>query len=255
MQRSRRTAGTLAALGVLAAAGADPGAAAGPAPAEGGRTLAEWYALGGWIMHLVAACSVLTGAVLLERLFALRRGAVVPRRLTAGLAQVWDPRRPEAALRLCDASPSSLARLVRTGIGAARRGAEHPLEHVSMAGEAEALKLRRHLPLLAALANVATMIGLLGTVLGMIGAFDQIARVGTGDARVVASGIFQALITTAAGLSVGIGALAAHAFLRRRVDAYLLALEETVTRLFEDGPVPEERDAPEPARDLAPATR
>jgi len=254
MSPGRAMAGSLPLVVALAAAsGADPTAVV--SAADDGRSMADWYALGGWIMHLVAGCSVLAGAVLLERLVALRRSAVAPPGLAARLEEAWDRCRPEAAQRLCEAAPSSLARLVSAGLAAAQRGAEHPLEHVFMAGEAEAQRLRRNLPLLATLANVATMIGLLGTVLGMIQAFDQIAAVGTGDARVVARGIFQALITTAAGLSVGIGALAAHAYLRRRVDAQLLALEDVVSRLFEDGSPAVDREVARPATDLAAAVR
>jgi len=195
------------------------------------RTVAEWYALGGWIMHLLVVCSVIAGGVFLERLFALRRGAVAPRRLVAALLGEGPPRAGEIRAR-CEEHPSSLARLVRAGLSALQRGAEHPLDHVALAGETEAMRLRRNLPLLAALANVATMLGLLGTVLGMIAAFDRISDVGTGDARVVAEGIFQALVTTAAGLTVGIASLSGHAFLRRRVEHHLLTLEQVVQHLF-----------------------
>lgn len=210
------------------------------------RTLAEWYALGGWVMHGLVGVSVLALAVILERLWSLRAGAVAPPRLVRGLREAWDPTRPERARELCERSRSSLAHLVGVGIGALERGVEHPLDHVSSVADAESLHLRRNLPLLAALANIATMLGLLGTVLGMISAFDLIAEVGTGDARVVARGIFEALVTTAAGLSVGIGALACHALLRRRVDRLLLTLEQSVNELF-DRPTRPTRDDRPPA--------
>ena len=88
--------------------------------------------------------------------------------------------------------------------------------------------------MIAALGNIATMIGLLGTVLGMIQSFDLIAKTGTGDARVVAGGIFQALITTAGGLMVGISAIGAHSYLRRKVEVLEIDLEETSFRLLEE---------------------
>ncbi len=205
--------------------------------AGSGRTLADWYELGGWVMHGLVVVSVLAVGIVLERLWSLRPRAVHPAPLVRALRERWDPRRLGTAREDCDEHPSSLARLVLVGLGALQRGAEHPLDHVAAAGEAESLHLRRNLSLLAALGNIATMLGLLGTVLGMIAAFDIIAEVGTGDARVVARGIFEALVTTAAGLSVGIAALACHALLRRRVDALLLRLEETVNELF-DRPLP-----------------
>jgi len=219
---------------VLAAALAAPafaGAETAPAVAATQRTVADWYGLGGWIMHLLAGCSVGVGAIVLERLFALRRSAVAPPALTRALLDEEPLRATEIRAR-CVEAPSSLARMVRAGLSALQRGADHPLDHVAIAGETEGMRLRRNLGLLAALANVATMLGLLGTVLGMIAAFDRISEVGTGDARVVARGIFQALVTTAAGLSVGITALAGHALLRRRVEAHLLTLERVVHHLF-----------------------
>ena len=99
------------------------------------------------------------------------------------------------------------------------------------------LELRQHchrLGLLAALGNMATMMGLMGTVLGMIESFDLIAKTGTGDARVVAGGIFQALVTTAAGLMVGIFAIASHSFLRRKVESLEIELSEKGFRLLAD---------------------
>ena len=105
---------------------------------------------------------------------------------------------------------------------------------VGVAGEHEALQLRRNLPVLAAIGNIATMLGLLGTVMGMIQSFEIIAETGTGDAREVAGGIFQALVTTAAGLMVGISAVAAHSYLRRRSEALEIELQETSLRMLED---------------------
>jgi len=224
----------------------DPGAApptAGAAPRPPERSLSQWYALGGWVMHLIALCSVLAGGVVLERAWALRSRAVAPPDVVEELRRAGGAGRLEQVRALTEGSSSSLARLVRVGLRALERGAAHPLEHVASAGEAEALRLRRNLPLLAALANLATMLGLLGTVLGMIEAFDVIAAVGTGDARVVARGIFQALVTTAAGLGVGIGALAAHAALRRRAEQGLLTLETLLNELF-DRPAAEATEAP-----------
>ncbi len=124
-----------------------------------------------------------------------------------------------------------------------------PMEDaVETAGTHEATVLRRNLPLLAAIGNMATMMGLLGTVLGMITSFDLIATTGTGDARVVAGGIFQALVTTAAGLMVGLFAIGFHSFLRRRVEVMEIDLEEKSFRLLEDLWVGRQA-GPEPATD------
>ncbi len=167
------------------------------------RSLAEWYAMGGWVMHGLSFCSAATVALAAERAFRLRRSTVL------------EPQaKPEGRLR-------SIDRLSQ----AAEQETEHPGAY-ERAVVIECGRLRRNLPLLAAVAQLATMLGLLGTVLGMTSAFDLIAQTGTGDARIVASGIFEALVTTAAGLSIAVVATAAHAMLRRRVESFEIELIE-----------------------------
>ena len=196
------------------------------------RSFAEWYALGGPVMHGIVLCSLAALGIVIERAWTIRRPATVPRKLAEALPRVWDPANPTVALAACEGGRSTLARLAQVGFGAVARGKERPLEVVASAADGELRLLRRNLPLLAALANVATMLGLFGTVLGMVQAFELIAEVGVGDAKVVASGIFQALVTTAAGLGVGIPTLLAHALLRRRVDDRVLQLEHVLDGVF-----------------------
>jgi biopolymer transport protein ExbB len=105
-------------------------------------------------------------------------------------------------------------------------------ERVEAIGALEVHRLQRNLPLLASVGNLATMIGLFGTVMGMIEAFDTIAASGSSDVSLVAGGIFRALVTTAGGLGVGITALGAHAFLSRRADDFTAAVEERAVELF-----------------------
>ncbi|MFQ5513033.1 MAG: MotA/TolQ/ExbB proton channel family protein [Myxococcota bacterium] len=211
--------------------------------AEGARTFRDWYEMGGWIMHGILGCSVLTFGLVLERLRALRRGAVIPAALLAKLHEQMKRRDLRQVMSLCVGSDSSIARVLRAGLLHVDQGLARMQDAVETAGGFEATLLRRNLPMLAALANIATMMGLLGTVLGMIESFDLIAKTGTGDARVVAGGIFQALVTTAAGLIVGITAVACHSFLRRRVEVLEADLEEISFRMLEDfavhGPAPE----------------
>ncbi len=247
--------GAAVALLLAGAAAAEAVEAAASVPEVPERTLRDWWDLGGFIMHGLAVISVLAFGIVLERSWALRTGAVAPRPLVQELGEGWDARRVGVARELCDRHPSSLGRIVRAGIRAAVAGSGNPQEHAAAAGDAEALRLRKNLPLLAALANLATMLGLLGTVLGMIQAFDVIAVVGTSDARVVARGIFQALVTTAAGLSVGIVALSCHALLRRRADSWLTKLEGIATDLFDEGGAIDAAEEAAAAAGLAPAAR
>ena len=229
--------GTLALTGLALAQEAPQAAAsesAAPSEPEEGRTLADWYAMGGWIMHGLVLCSILTIAMVFERVWSLRRGAVIPRRFMRALMEHWRARDLEAVITMCAQSDVSIARVLRAGLLHFDEGLVRVEGAIEVAGEHEATLLRRNLSVLSALGNIATMMGLLGTVLGMIDAFDVIAQTGTGDARVVAGGIFQALVTTAAGLVVGISAVAMHSYLRRKVEILEIDLEETSFRLMEE---------------------
>ena len=208
------------------------------------RVLRDWYEMGGWIMHGILGCSVLVFGLILERAWALRRGAVIPRKLLRDLRDHLQRRETPQVLALCAASSASLARVLRAGLIHFDKGLAGMQDAVEMAGQHEAGLLRRNLPMLAALANIATMMGLLGTVLGMIESFDLIAKTGTGDARVVAGGIFQALVTTAAGLMVGITAIAFHSILRRKVEVLEADLEEFSFRMLEELSVERAEPAP-----------
>ena len=198
------------------------------------RTIRDWYVMGGWVMHGLALCSVVLLGITFERLIALRCGAVAPRALAREVARLAALRDVPGLEKLAGAGCSSLARLTGVAARALRDGERPAAEQVlAEAAVSESGRLAHNLSLLAALANLATMLGLLGTVLGMIEAFQMIATTGTSDAGVVAGGIFRALVTTAGGLSVGIVALAIHTALRRRVEGWTERLEDALNALLE----------------------
>ena len=217
------------------AAAAETGAEEGAEDEEaGGRTLSDWYALGGWIMHVLVVTSVFSLYLILERTWALRSSAVIPRAFLGRIRDHSEKRQLGKVLEICSETDNAIARVLRAGLIHFDHGLAPMEDAVETAGEHEATVLRRNLPLLAAIGNMATMMGLLGTVLGMINSFDLIATTGTGDARVVAGGIFQALVTTAAGLMVGLMAIGFHSFLRRKVEVLEIDLEEKSFRMLED---------------------
>ena len=212
---------------LLGAAG--PAFAVEPAaasPTASTRGLLDWYAMGGGLMHGLAVCSVLIVATILERVFVLRSSVTLPRRRKAEIERALAVGNFSELKPLCEGASSSLLRLASRAIDPAASA-----ETIESVGSFEAHRLLRNLPLLSALGNLATMIGLLGTVLGMLDAFDRIAAVGSGDARVVAGGIFLALITTAAGLSVATVAVGAHAWLSRRAEDIVAELERLAGRI------------------------
>jgi biopolymer transport protein ExbB len=227
-----------------------------PETDDGRRTLRDWYGLGGWIMHLIVACSVVSFALVLERGWSLRRNAVIPKKFLAQIRDHWHRREIPQVLTLCAASDTSIARVLRAGLVhfGEGQGLARVEDAIETAGAHEHTLLRRNLSLLSSLANIATMLGLLGTVLGMILSFDLIAKTGTGDARVVAGGIFQALVTTAAGLMVGIFAVACHSYFRRRVEIIVIDLEDISFRLLESlSREPESQPKSHKGGELAPA--
>ncbi len=225
--QGRKIVSTLSGIAMIGFATGSAFAAGPEASPSVDRSLADWYEMGGAAMHGLALCSVLVVALIGERLWALRSGATLPRALDLRVRGVVEGDNPLDLKRDLDVGGSALAR-----IAAQVLRPEATLESVEACGEAEVHRLQRNLPLLSAVGNLATMIGLLGTVMGMIEAFDMITVSGTGDARVVAGGIFRALVTTAGGLGVGIAGLAAHALLSRLADERSAMLEERAAELF-----------------------
>ncbi len=222
----------IALLGILAGSVVLAEPASGPAvpsiPSLPTRTPAEWYAMGGPTMHALVLCSMAILAVVLERAWALRPGAIVPHQLAAEIRGALEVGNRHELKALCERDRSVLGQLARLALEG-----ESARERLEAFGTLQAHRAARNLPLLASLGNLATLLGLLGTVLGMIEAFELIAAAGTGDARVVAGGIFRALITTAAGLGVGIGALAAHALFNRRAADLVVSLETFATEILD----------------------
>ncbi len=202
---------------------------------------------GGWLMAPILLCSVLAAAICIERGWALRRAKVAPPHLPA---QVWRTLQggglDDAKLRELQAA-SPLGRVLAAGLNQGRRvppgGAEGRLGMIEAVPErmkeamAEAIaqvshRLERHLTSLGVIASVAPLLGLLGTVVGMIKVFAALMLDGAGDPKALAGGISEALITTAAGLTVAIPALIFHRFFLRRVDDMALELEQEATHLL-----------------------
>jgi len=193
----------------------------------------ELIRAGGWLMVPIIACSILALAIVIERLLTLRRSRVVPRGL---LAQVWELVRngqmtPERLQVLKQESP--LGSIIVAGLNNSRHGREIMKESIQEAASVVVHELERFLNSLGTIAAIAPLLGLLGTVIGMIKVFTEIMMQGTGNANVLAGGISEALITTAAGLSVAIPALVLHRYFQRKVDSLVLTMEQESVKLVE----------------------
>lgn len=188
-----------------------------------------FLAKGGLVMIPIALCSVVALTCFLERLWALQRQRVLPETFGAMLKRALREKRWERARSLCDSNDSSLARIAGAGVRYVGHERHVVREATQEAGRREAITLERFVGAIGAVASVAPLLGLLGTVIGMISVFETVAveyqKGGEVNAGMLAAGIWEALITTAAGLTVAIPAFLMHRYLMSRIDRYIVELE------------------------------
>jgi len=196
------------------------------------RNLWETLRGGGALMYPILLCSFIGLAFTIERFVALRQGAVAPKALADGVLDNVQQGKPDAALKLCEERPSSLARVLAAGLALRGRPREEVVGAMEEAGERELWNLDRFAKPLSIIAGVAPLLGLLGTVWGMIIAFDVVAQKGAlGDPRALASGIATALLTTLAGLTVAIPTYVLYHYFRGRSDRLIIQIEETASHV------------------------
>jgi biopolymer transport protein ExbB len=191
----------------------------------------ELLARGGPLMVPILLGSVTAVAVFLERLHALRRSRVVPKALGVRVREAVRAGDLAAARALCKDEVGAAARVMEAVLAAAGRDPRFVRERAEEVGRREAAGLERYVGVLGVVAAISPLLGLLGTVTGMISVFQKVVTEGVGDPRLLASGIWEALVTTAAGLTVAIPAYLAWRFLLARVRDLVLELEEEATAL------------------------
>ncbi len=188
---------------------------------------------GGWLMVPIILCSVISAAICVERFWTLRSQQIAPRNL---LAQAWNwiKNNELDARKLRELRAGSpLGQILAAGITNHRRGREVMKESIEEVANHVVHELERYLNTLGTVAAITPLLGLLGTVIGMIKVFAAIKLEGTGNAAVLAGGISQALITTAAGLTVAIPSLFFHRFFQRQVDELVVNMEQEALKLVE----------------------
>ncbi len=188
---------------------------------------------GGWLMLPIIICSVVSVAIILERIWTLQPGRVLPKNLTR---KVWawvskNQLDPEHIKSLQDGSP--LGEILAAGLTNRNNDRDIIKESIEDAGRQVVHDLERYLNSLGTIAAVSPLLGLLGTVIGMVKVFAAITAHGVGDPTVLAGGISEALITTAAGLSVAIPSLIGYRYLRGTVDALVIQMEKEAVTLVE----------------------
>lgn len=193
----------------------------------------EFLARGGLVVLLIGLGSLVALTVFLLRLFTLRRSAVLPRKLTVQVRDLVVREQLADALTLCRMDDSPLARVYLAGLRQAGKPRAEIKEFLLEVGRHEAARMQRGLGVLETVAVVSPLLGLLGTVWGMIDVFRTIEVHGVGDAGALAGGIGTALYTTLAGLLVAIPVRVAHSYLLSRADTLVLEMEEAALELLD----------------------
>ncbi|PHQ26443.1 biopolymer transporter ExbB [Marinobacter guineae] len=193
----------------------------------------ELLKAGGILMVPIVACSILALAIILERFWTLRPTRVAPPQTINELWR-WIKKKELNGRKLKALQGSSpLGRILAGGLINAKHGREIMKESIEHEASQVIHDLERFLNPLGTVATITPLLGLLGTVIGMIKVFAEIQLAGVGNAGNLAGGISEALITTAAGLSVAIPALICHRYFIRRVDELVVGMEQEAIKLVE----------------------
>jgi biopolymer transport protein ExbB len=193
----------------------------------------EFIYAGGWLMVPILICSVLSLAIIAERSWTLRRGNVIPPGVGAQVEE-WAARH-ELDKRHIDQlrHTSALGRVLAAALANRHRPRDLIKEAVEDTGRHVVHELERFLNTLGTIAGISPLLGLLGTVIGMIKVFSAILAHGVGNANELAGGISEALITTAAGLTVAIPSFFFYRYFKGRVSEYVVTMEVQAISLIE----------------------
>lgn len=191
---------------------------------------------GGVLMYPILLCSFILMVFVLERLLYLRRSRVIPKPFVRGVIEQLEQQQlgQDEALELCEANGSPVAELFTAALKRWNRPAVEMEQAAMDAGAHITSRLRKYLRLFNAISNMTPLLGLLGTVLGMIDAFNSIAQADAmGRPELLAGGIGTALLTTAFGLCVAIPAYAAYVYFLGRTDKLILEMDALVANVIE----------------------
>jgi biopolymer transport protein ExbB len=186
---------------------------------------------GGLMMWPIILCSVVAAAIVLERLWTLQERRVLPPELTRRVWQLIEGNQITEPMIHALEQNSPLGKLLAVGLLNRHRPRTMLMERLEDTGRHVVHELERYLNTLGTIAGVSPLLGLLGTVTGIIKAFNAIEAGGAGDPRALSGGIAEALVATAAGLCVAIPSLFAYRYLRGRVERIVIAMEKDSIRL------------------------
>ncbi len=202
---------------------------------EGGiiQGMVDYFHKGGGMMWLLLIVAILSIVVMLERLFTLFKLRKNPRKFVSQLIDIIEGEGVEAAKDFCARDASVVAKICEAALEKAGEAKEIMEESVARRATSELAFLDRGMLWLASFATIAPLLGFLGTVTGMIRAFQAVAAAGEVEPTLVAAGISEALITTATGLLIAAPVALAHTFFSSRINAFSREMEEAANTLIE----------------------
>lgn len=188
---------------------------------------------GGVIMIPIVLCSIASLAIIIERAYNLTSPKIHPPNFVSKVKGLLNSGKIKEAITICSSTISPVATVIEAGILKRKKEREQIKEAIEHAGRQETHRLNKYLAVLATIASITPLLGLLGTVTGMVKAFGVIATQGVGDPNALAGGISEALITTVAGLVVAIPTLVAHNYFSKRITRFVMEMENTSLELLD----------------------
>jgi biopolymer transport protein ExbB len=194
----------------------------------------EVFNKGGPVMYPILLCSILFVAILIERLFHLHRAQINTNEFVAGIRTIIKKRHMAEAISICEDTPGPVAQVIKAGLLKHERSKAEIKEAIDDAALHEVPRLEKNLVVLATIAHISPLLGLFGTVLGMIKVFNTIQALGgVAATEKLAGGIGEALLTTAAGLAVAIPVFVTYNYLVSRVGTLIWDMERSATEVVD----------------------
>jgi biopolymer transport protein ExbB len=192
----------------------------------------EFVIKGGLVMVPLLLCSVISLSIIVERCLSLRRNRILKHEVLQRIEELLRDRKIPEASTLCKRYPSSMTRILLAAILNHDKSRQEIKEIIEDAGRQEVPVLERYLTILGTIASISVLLGLLGTVMGMIRTFNAIAALGYGHPEALASGISEALVATATGLTIAIPTLVLYKFFMNKVDSLVIEMEKNSLRML-----------------------
>ncbi len=192
----------------------------------------EFFRKGGITMYPLLLCSIVGLAIVIEKFIVLRRKKVIIPEIVNVLDNIKSSADSGLALSICEKHKGPFADVIRVGLESWFLPREEIKEALNDQGRQEVRQLERGLVILETIGGIAPLLGLLGTVTGILKVFNIISTMGVGQATALAGGISEALITTIAGLSIGIPAVVGYNYFTDRAEGFILEIEKYSSQLL-----------------------